>query len=199
MTSIHPMDCDSTLITLDTKHIELLDSLIEKAQNSHGKAKIEFEHQFFCAIPNSNDGMLDLLYVDEVNSRETDKLPPIDNGIHRFISFYSKLESIELNQYYNKYINMCVDGFYGADYNKNGFQIYERLETDTKTICAILLQRNETDIKSVFRFIFDSSHPENELNQEIYDNIYPLIYAENEQLGYLFKTCLEDLIKQKRH
>nr|WP_321225537.1 hypothetical protein [uncultured Psychroserpens sp.] len=201
--TINPVYCDSSLITLDIKHIELLDNLIEKAQNAKGKPRIEFERQFFCAMPNSYENMLDVLYVDEDNNRkkyqETGELPPIDNLIHRFVSYYSKLKSIEPNQYYNKYINICVDGYYGADYNRNGFQIYERLETDTKTLCTVLLQRNETEIKSVFRFIFDSSHPENELNQEIFDNIYPLVNAENERLGYLFKTSLEDLIKQKRH
>lgn len=201
--TINPVYCDSSLITLDIKHIELLDNLIEKAQKAKGKARIEFERQFFCAMPNSYESMLDLIYVDEEESwkkyKKTGKHSQNDNLIHRFVTYYSKLQSIEPNQYYNKYINICVNGFYGADYNRNGFQIYERLETDTKTLCTVLLQRNEIEIKSVFRFIFDSSHPKNELNQEIFDNIYPLVNAENKRLGYLFKTSLEDLIKQKRH
>ncbi|MDG5492388.1 hypothetical protein [Psychroserpens sp. SPM9] len=202
-TTIHPIDCDSSLITLDIKHIELLDNLIAKAQQAKRKEKIELERQFFCAMPNSNDSMLDLIYLDEVENwkkrNKTGKLPATNSLIHRFISYFSKLESIDPNQYYNKYINICVDGFYGADYNRNGFQIYERLENDTKTICAVLLQRNETEIISVFRFIFDSSHPKNEFNQDIFDNIYPLIKAENKRLAYLFKKSLEDLIKQKHH
>lgn len=201
--TIHPVYCDSSLITLDINHIELLDSLIEKAQNSQGEDNIEFERQFFCAMPNSFEGMFDVLYIDQIESikkyQANGKLPTFHYPIHRFIYFFSKLESIEPNQYYNKYINICIDGFYGADDLRNGFQIYERLETDTKTICTVLSQRNEAEIKSVFHFIFDSSHPENELNQEIFDTIYPLVNAENERLGFLFKTSLEDVIKQKRH
>lgn len=92
-----------------------------------------------------------------------------------------------------------MDGFYGADDIREGFQIYKRFKTDTKAICNVLAKRNDDAIESVFRFVFDSSHPKNEFNKEIYDTIYPLVNKENKRLGNLLKDSLETLIREKRH
>ena len=196
------VDCDSSNLTIDEKHIELLHDLINSAKTSKGEEKVEFERQFFCAMPNSFDKMIDLLFLESTMTYNRAKAKgklPIIALVHPFVDFFSQLKTIAPDQYYEKYINMCVDGFYGADDIREGFQIYKRFETDTKAICNVLVKRNDKDIKSVFRFIFDSSHPENEVNEDIYDTIYPLVNKENKHLGALLKDSFETLIKEKRH
>lgn len=58
------MDCDSSSLTIDEKHVELLHSLINSTKTSKGEEKAQFERQFFCAMPNSFDKMLDLLFLE---------------------------------------------------------------------------------------------------------------------------------------
>ncbi|WP_298904183.1 hypothetical protein [uncultured Psychroserpens sp.] len=176
---------------------------MKKAEISEGDAKKNYEREFFCAMPNSFDKMLDLLYLDATLSHDKAKAnnepPPMLYIAHPWVSFFSKNNSVPPQQYYNKYIDMCIDGFYGADYIQNGFQIYKRFETDTEAICEVLAKRKVKDIEDVFYFIFDASHPENELNQEIYKKIHPLISKENKTLALIMTKTLETLIKTKRH
>ena len=195
--------CEITVHTIDEKHVELLHKLMKSAKTSKDDEKAKFEQQFFCNMPNSFDKMLDLLYLESTITynkiKDNGKPPPIIYLVHPFVRFFSKLETIDANQYYDKYINICVDGFYAADEIREGFQIHERIENDTKAICKVLAKRNDKDIKSVFRFIFDSSHPDNEVNREIYNTIYPLVIIEDKRLGDLLKSSFEQLLKDKRH
>ncbi|MCD2260873.1 hypothetical protein [Psychroserpens luteolus] len=197
------IDCDNSKLTYDKAHVKLLHTLMDSAKISKGGVKITLEQQFFCVMPNSFDKMLDLLFLDSTiihnKVKESGGPPPKFHLDHPWVSFLSEINCIESNQYYNKYIDMCIDGFYGADDIRNGFVIYKRFETDTEAFCKALAKRNDSEIKSVFWFIFDSSHPENEFNQELYDKIYPLIYKENKKLALLMKSTLERLIKEKRH
>ncbi|WP_298894227.1 hypothetical protein [uncultured Psychroserpens sp.] len=197
------IDCDNSKLTFDKAHVKLLHTLMDSAKVSKGGNRITLEQQFFCAMPNSFDKMLDLLFLDSTIIRnkikESGGPPPKIYLDHPWVSFLSEINCIESNQYYNKYINMCIDGSYGADDIRNGFMIYKRFETDTEAFCKVLAKRNDSEIKSVFRFIFDSSHPENEFNEELYDKIYPLIYKENKKLAMDMKLTLECLIKEKRH
>ncbi|WP_298898940.1 hypothetical protein [uncultured Psychroserpens sp.] len=197
------IDCDNSKLTFDKAHVKLLHTLMDSAKVSKGGDRITLEQQFFCAMPNSFDKMLDLLFLDATiihnKAKESGDLPPKFYLDHPWMSFLSEINCIESNQYYNKYIDMCIDGSYGADDIRNGFMIYKRFEMDTKAFCKTLSKRNDSDIKSVFWFIFDSSHPKNEFNEELYDKIYPLIYKENKKLAMQMKLTLERLIKEKRH
>jgi len=194
--------CDSTITTYNKEHVALLHRLIKNAKSSKGDEKVKFEKQFFCVMPNSFENMLNLLFLEATITFNTAKangeLPPL-TLVHPFVSFFNGLESIEPDSYYEKYINICVGGFYGADDIREGFQIHKRFESDTKAICKVLVKRNDKDIQSVFRFIFDSSHPDNEYNREIYSTIHPLITKENKRLGELLKLTFEKLKRDKKH
>ena len=197
------IDCDATTLTFDEAHVELLNTLMKSAKASEGDTKTFYEHKFFCAMPNSFDKMFDVLYLESSISSDKAKAnnepPPKLYMAHPWLGFLSQINSIPSQQYYDKYINMCLDGFYGADYIRNGFEIYKRFETDTKAICDVLSKRKDKDIKDVFYFIFDSSHPENEFNRDIYNKIHPLVLKENKKLANIMKTTLDTLIKTKRH
>ncbi len=202
-TQSHTIECDSTKLTFDKAHVDYLKSLIERAQTAQGEDKARIEQQFFCATPDTFIGMLDLidlestLVYNEYKSRGN--IPPPIEMIHPFVAFYSKIQSVAPESYYNKYIDFCWDGDYMADHIYAGFQIYERLESDTETFCNILLKRKDHEIKGVFHFIFDTSHPDNEFNRDIYNRLYPLINNHSQKLGRFFKESLENLIKTRRH
>lgn len=195
--------CNSSKMTFDKAHVESLNSLLEQSKTAPPKDLKNIEQEFFCLMPDSFVDMMKLLdLADQVRHEKaaaTGKPPSPLYLAHPWVTFYSEIGSVNASQYYNKYIDMCIDGFFGADHLRNGFEIYKRLESHTKEFCDVLMTRTSEEVDSVFRFIFDCAHPENEFNKEIFDNTYPRLLDENPKLAKQFKASLEQLIKEKRH
>ncbi|WP_299245244.1 hypothetical protein [uncultured Aquimarina sp.] len=179
----------------------------EKAKKSTGNKKIEFEKLFFCSFPNSFDKMESIFGFDS-ETGEPAVLYDYSGGpggknegsmSHSIISYFANLKSIPSDIYFDKYVNICVNGTWQADNIREGFDIYNRFENDTKLLCNVLSKRNQKEIYSVFRFIFDGPHPENEFNDEIFNTIHPLISKENIELGSALKRAYNDLITRSKH
>ena len=85
------------------------------------------------------------------------------NGL---IAFFSRLESIPAEPYYEKYINININGNWQADSITEAFGFHYRLCTDTENACRILSKYSNEEIRSVFRFIFDGPHISENLNRE---------------------------------
>lgn len=181
----------------------------ETAKLHNDDKKLEFETLFFCSFPNSFDEMENIFGFYS----ETGEPGPLydysggpegankDRGVMSFsiIRYFANLKSIPSERYYDKFVNICVNGTWQADNITAGFYIYERLENDTKSICNVLSKKTKKEVYSVFKFIFDGPHPDNEYNDEIFDKIYPLISNENIELGDLLKMAYTDLLKESKH
>lgn len=179
----------------------------EKGKKSKGYKKIEFEKLFFCSFPNSFDQMENIFGFDS-ETGEPAVLYDYSGGpkgkneslmSYSIISHFANLKSVPSDIYFNKYVNICVNGTWQADNIREGFDIHKRFENDTKSICNVLSKRTQKEIYSVFRFIFDGPHPDNEFNDEIFNTIHPLISKENIELGNALKRAYNDLVTRSKH
>jgi hypothetical protein len=146
------------------------------------KKEIATDERFFCAFPNSFKEMQDIFGFDE--NKGSAPLYDYPNG-ENMIKYFAKLNSIPKDIYYDKYINICLDGVWEADNIREAFGFADRLTNDTNAACLSLSKRTDKEIKSVFNFIFDGPHPKNEQNEKIYNNLLPILIRQNERIGKL--------------
>ncbi len=112
------------------------------------------------------------------------------------IRYFANLNTIDKEIYYNKYINICVDGIWEADNIREAFGFSNRLANDTEAGCLSLSKRTDKEIKSVFHFIFDGPHPKNEYNEKIYNELLPIVTKQNDRLGKLLTESYKKVITE---
>ena len=169
------------------EHADLLTYFFNQANSNTGKEKLEFERLFFCAFPKSFAKMKELFGYEKGKSAPLYDYPLGYNIIRKF----ETLNSIDKESYYNKYIDICLNGVWEADNIRAGFGFRTRILSDTNDACNILIKRTDKEIVSVFRFFYDGPHPKN--NQDLYDELYKTLSNKDERLLMLLKFSFEKL------
>lgn len=171
---------------------EQADSLLafmERAASSDSSTRQKWEKIFFCAFPNSFEGMQAVFGFD----REKGAAPLYSNGA-KVIQYFNQIESIPDSIYYDKYVNININGIWEADNIREAFGIHHRLLNDTKGVCSVLSQFDNKEIESVFRFIFDGPHPKNDYNEYLYKQLKPILNKQDKRLGRLLTQAYDKLI-----
>ena len=141
------------------------------------KKQLAADEKFFCAFPNSFKGMQNIFGFDDNKGAA----PLYDSG-ENMIEYFANLNTISKEIYYDKYISICLDGIWEADNIREAFGLADKLTNDTEAACSSLSKRTDKEIKSVFHFIFDGPHPNNDDNKETYNRLSPKITKQNERL-----------------
>ena len=157
------------------------------------KKQLVSDKKFFCAFPNSFKEMQDIFgFEDNKGAAPLYDYPSGEN----MIKYFANLNTISKEIYYDKYINICVDGVWKADNIREAFGFADRLTNDTKAACSSLSKRTDNEIKSVFHFIFDGPHPNNDLNKETYNRLLPKVTKQNERLGKLLTDSYRKVMSE---
>ncbi len=186
---------DSIQVQADSIHQFALKAV---AENTDFKSK--WERKFFNAFPNSFVIMDSIFgYKEKPAPLYASKLPKtfksyVNRDSH--IGFFSQLTSIPTDKYYEKYVNICIDGYWQADKIREAFGFGIHLLKNSKPTCEALSKKSDSEIKSVFRFIFDGPHPDNEQNRHFYKMLLPVVKAENEKLSKLLTIAFNKLMKE---
>lgn len=161
-----------------------------------------WETYFFCAFPNSYADM-DSLFGYHSKGEAGPLYYSHDGGVayvyggaNSVISFFCNLRSIPDEQFYEKYINICIDGYWQADNIMHAFGFGERLSRFPVPACKALEKRSDEEVKSVFRFIFDSIHPKNEWNERFFNKLLPIVETENHRLAVLLSESYQQLMSE---
>ncbi len=157
------------------------------------KKQLATDEKFFCAFPDSFKGMQNIFGFDD--NKGAAPLYDYHNG-ENMIGYFANLNSISKEIYYEKYINICVDGVWEADNIREAFGLADRLINDTEAACSSLSKRADKEIKSVFHFIFDGPHPKNEQNERTYKELLPKLTKQNERLGKLLTDSYSKVIAE---
>jgi hypothetical protein len=159
----------------------------------------KWEEKFFCAFPNSFKEM-ELLFGDPRNNglyhTKFVENRSIYESMSPYIHFFESLNSIPDEQYYDKYINICINGKYQADNIQTAFGFGNRLLNYPIPTCLALEKRNDKDIKSVFRFIFDNVHPSRKRTKVFYNNLLLVLNNENVRIAKLLTDSYEKLMTE---
>ncbi len=186
---------ESIQVQADSIHQFVVKAMSEKTEN-----KDKWERKFFCAFPSSYAVMDSIFGFNEkpaplYHSKIPRKVKSYVNS-DSHIGFFSQLTSIPANIYYNKYVNICIDGYWQADKIRAGFGFGLHLFYNPKPSCIALAKKSDSEIKSVFRFIFDGPHPGNKQNRHFYKILLPVVKAENERLSKLLTVAFNKLMKE---
>jgi hypothetical protein len=157
------------------------------------KKQLGSDKKFFCAFPNSFKEMQDVFSFDD--NKGAAPLYDYPSG-ENMIKYFANLNTISKEIYYDKYINICVDGVWKADNIREAFGFADRLTNDTEAACSSLSKRTDNQIKSVFHFIFDGPHPNNDLNKETYNRLLPKVTKQNERLGKLLTDSYRKVMSE---
>ena len=115
------------------------------------------------------------------------------------IFIFYNLKTIPKDLYYEKYINICINGRWEADNISEGFGLYDKLLQDTDVVLKVLSKKNKEEIKSIFKFLFDGPVPYSEENIRRYVRLYMKLVKKNKKIAELlqesFKELLDDYYK----
>jgi hypothetical protein len=168
-------------------------TFMEKAQDSSSVDRIIWEQKFFCSFPSTFKEMQDVFgYDDENGAAPLYDYPKGEN----VIQYFSQLQSISDSAYYDKYVRINIDGIWEADNIREAFNFGNRLSIDTDNACKVLSKFSDKEIKSVFRFIFDGPHPDNEMNEGIYKDLKQKIDSQNARLSQLLTESYNELLAE---
>lgn len=168
------------------------DTLIKYAD----KEGLEADELFFCAFPNSFDEMQELFGFDRIKGAAPLYDYPIGKHI---IEHFAQLNSIDKEIYYNKFINICIDGVWEADNIREAFGFADRIVSDSDAACLALSLRTDQEVISVFHFIFDGPIPHNKFNEEVYNQLLPILTEQNERLAALLEETYSSMITEYMH
>lgn len=175
---------------------EQADSLmafLERAKNSDSTNGQKWEHNFFCAFPSSFEAMQAVFgFDDKKGAAPLYEYPKGENVIR----YFSQLRSIPDSMYYDKYVKINIEGVWEGDNIRKAFDFGSRLLDDTKNACNALSKFSDTEIKTVFRFIFDGPHPKNEYNENLYKKLQTKIDSHDKPLGRLLAQSYEKLMAE---
>ena len=166
---------------------------MERAQDSSSANRKMWEQKFFCSFPNSFIEMQAVFGYDNENGAAPLYDYPSGGNV---IQYFSQLESIPDSAYYGKYVRINIDGIWEAENIREAFDFANRLTTDTENACKVLSTFSDKEINSVFRFIFDGPHPNNEMNEGTYMDLKLKIDLQNKRLSQLLTESYEKLMSE---
>jgi hypothetical protein len=159
-----------------------------------GKERLKNEKLFFEVFPNSFVNMQEIFGFD--NEKGEAPLYNYKTG-GKIINYFANLSSIKQDDYYRKYINICIDGVWEADNIAYGFGLYNRLYIFPEDVLKVLNQRTDDEIRSVLRFLFDGPHPEN--MKKSYEKLYSKIKPIDTKISELLKQEYNKLLAESKH
>ncbi len=171
---------------------DLTDSLyyfMKQATDNKSKIKqIKFEKLFFNYFPNNFQKMEN--WLNNNGAKFSIKRYEQKGEI---LSFFNNLTRIDKKKYYTKYINICINGKYEADYIEKGFGLANKILEDSNHIIPLLNKRTDKEVKSIFKFIIeDAEKPD----KDLYNRLYKIFSKKNKRLArllkevYLYETSL---------
>ena len=177
-----------------------INMFMEMALKAIPKEKTIWERKFFCAFPNSYAFMDSLFGFNKkagplYHSETPERLQGFGN-MSSHIDFFSHLNSIPTEDYYKKYVDICIYGYWQADNIRVAFGFGLHLLNKPKPSCEALSEKSDKEIESVFRFIFDGPHPNHDTNRKFYEKLLPIVKAENERLSKLLTASYKKLMSE---
>jgi hypothetical protein len=189
---------DKREITMSFKSIEEQANAIKEyhqaSLKTKGKERLRNERLFFEAFPNSFINMQEVFGFDEEKGEAP--LYHYETG-GKLINSFNNLSSIDKDDYYNKYINICIDGVWEGDNIAYGFGIYNKLYDFPEDVLRVLRQRTDEEIRSVLHFLFDGPHPKN--MKESYEKMYSRIKPIDVKVSDLLEQEYNKLLVESEH
>jgi len=130
---------------------------------------LKYEKEYFDAFP-SSFGLFNRIFGD-INKEPMEakfEPGPLYNESDLYIEAFFNLNGVEKTQYYNRIIEICMNGRWDADavnYFKYGTQ--NKVKADINLFSKLLLKRSDKEIIGFWYFYFDGPHPAKKIPDEL--------------------------------
>lgn len=161
--------------------------LHDKTIQLEGEERATFEQLFLKEYPNSFEEYEKLYGYD----RDSGAAPLYYNMNH--VMLFASLEQVDKRAYYNKYLNISVNGIWDAD-NIQDFGIYRYMLNDPEIMLDVMDERSNKEIISIMRYVFDGPHPDN--YQEKFDTLISVIKPYNSRIAKLTTKSYQQLLSE---
>ena len=92
-------------------------------------------------------------------------------------------------------LSVGVEGVWDADeVSYLQYHLREIIVENAKLSIEVLSKKEEKDIRSFCRFLFDGPHPGHRLNRKYYDELYPEVRDLNPKIAEQLKLAYEQLL-----
>ena len=130
---------------------------------------IKYEKEYFKTFPNSFVLLNSLFgYSDKEPMGPESREGPLYNEADLYIEAFFKLNGIEKTQYYNRIIDICINGRWYADgvnYFRHGMK--DMVKSDINLFSELLSKRTNKEIKGFWYFYLDEPYPPKKLPVEL--------------------------------
>lgn len=177
-------------IEADTAQMSKAEKLIwlhDRTVQLQGEERRTFESLFLQEFPNSFEEYRKLYGFD----MDTGAAPLYENIDH--IGLFASLEKVNKTEYYNKYLNISVNGTWEAD-NIQDFGVYRYMISDPEIMLEVMDERSDEEIISIMRFVFDGPHPDN--SQDEFDTLISVIKPFNKRIAKLTTKSFKQLLSE---
>ncbi|NVK27782.1 MAG: hypothetical protein HWE14_07045 [Flavobacteriia bacterium] len=185
--------CEAFTFESAHAHADTLLYLMRKIQNSGGKAKIKWEHAFFCAFPTSFSEMAGLFGYDD----ELGAMPLYDyQAGGPVLRQFNQLAAIPDSNYFYKYISLCIGGEWRGDLMQAGFGIASRIQSNPEALVKAASSIPDYKRVSAYTFIFDGPMPDNETNKAILAALDEAIRSHSEREADLLNQAYREVVSE---
>ena len=130
---------------------------------------VEFQEDYFNAFPNSFQIFNSLFgYSDKDPFGNETFVSPLYKESEGYIDVFFKLNKIEKTRYFNRIIDISINGRWYADgvsYFKHRME--EKINEDINLFSKLLIIRDDMEIQKFWYFYFDGPHPIKTLPDEL--------------------------------
>lgn len=121
--------------------------------------------------------------------------PPVT---HTLSGFLPKLKAVvPAKEYYEKMLSVGIGGVWDADeVNYLRQHIREIVVENVKLSLSVLSKKEEKEIKSIWRFLYDGPHPEHPFNRIHFEKLYSEVMDLNPKAAEQFKSAYERLLSE---
>jgi hypothetical protein len=167
-----------------------LTKLRKEYQTASETRKRSIESEFFCAFPNSFADM-ERLFGFDMKTGVAAPLYEFPVGMETIL-FFSTLKSIDPSEYYDKYVDINIGGYWQADNIGGAFALGKRFRDDPAQFCKQLAKRTDDELLSVFRFMYDGPHPDKA--KEAFAEFHSKLSSKDKRLGELLQTAYDKVL-----
>jgi hypothetical protein len=190
LNEVQSKDSEDLIQPKDTSEMEDWEQLVWIYEQTKGTDMLklgQLERLFFDKFPSSFDKFRELYGYDE----ESGAMPLYFH--HEHITFFCSLSSIPKIEFYNKLLDISINGTWEAD-NIRDLGIYTVLSEDIEDMAKVMDMRTDAELISIFHFVYDGPHPDN--YQDDFDKLYAMLRPHNSRIAYIMKASYEKLLAE---
>lgn len=167
--------------------------LQERYKISDSSSNHVYDSIYFCAFPNSFAEMEYMFGYTESHHGA------LNNDGQFYIDHFVEMKHPNEAEFYRKYIRLSVEGVWQGDHIRKAFGVAEVLLKNPEAICPYFNELSDAELRSVFRFMFDGPHPNEESIAWHQEHFISVFGDYRQRFEPILLQAIKDVYKNAQH